>query len=311
MIKVDRTHLDRLLLNVEPALRSAFLRLIRETDKQVLLDDVALLLERGLIDDALSLLNGYLVRFTNSSDVAFTTVGAKILESLSSELSVVISFDQVNTRAVRLMQESKLRMLTGFTNEQRKATQLALTEGIRTGTNPRVQALRFLESVGLTESQLKSVYNYRTLLETNSLDALRRELRDARFDSRVRARTVLTERQINQMVTAYRRNLIRHRATVIARTEALRVVHQASQEAYLQAIEAGVVSQEELIQEWITARDERVRGSHSIMHGQKRAIGDYFISGDGHSLRYPGDPSAPASETIQCRCVLTTRIKGE
>ena len=38
-----------------------------------------------------------------------------------------------------------------------------------------------------------------------------------------------------------------------------------------------------------------------------RRIDDPFLVG-GYALRYPGDPNAPDSETIQCRCALETRI---
>jgi hypothetical protein len=54
---------------------------------------------------------------------------------------------------------------------------------------------------------------------------------------------------------------------------------------------------------WYTSRDERVRGTHATLHG--RTV-DLFESYDTPSgpLRFPGDPLALPSETINCRCRL-------
>jgi HK97 family phage portal protein len=58
-------------------------------------------------------------------------------------------------------------------------------------------------------------------------------------------------------------------------------------------------------QEWLTARDSRVRDSHASpgVDGQVVAIGEPFKMGSGVSLLYPLDPSGPPGEIINCRCV--------
>jgi uncharacterized protein with gpF-like domain len=53
---------------------------------------------------------------------------------------------------------------------------------------------------------------------------------------------------------------------------------------------------------WQTRGDEQVRESHAAMDGQCVSIDEPFISGDGNELQYPGDPSAPPSDTYNCRC---------
>ena len=52
----------------------------------------------------------------------------------------------------------------------------------------------------------------------------------------------------------------------------------------------------------------RTRGSHHPMNGQLRRHGVAFRSGDGYELLHPGDPNAPASETVNCRCRKTRRV---
>jgi predicted ABC-type ATPase len=51
---------------------------------------------------------------------------------------------------------------------------------------------------------------------------------------------------------------------------------------------------------WLTRGDAKVRESHRLLHGQTASVGDSFKPG----LSYPGDPSAPLDERINCRCFL-------
>lgn len=59
-----------------------------------------------------------------------------------------------------------------------------------------------------------------------------------------------------------------------------------------------------LLKQWMSAEDDRTRPSHSEADGQEVGQDDPFIVG-GVSLMYPGDPSAPAREVVNCRCVVT------
>lgn len=57
---------------------------------------------------------------------------------------------------------------------------------------------------------------------------------------------------------------------------------------------------------WVTRRDGRVRPEHVLLHGKSVDIGEQFDI-NGVKMRFPGDPIAPPSMTINCRC----RIKFE
>lgn len=57
---------------------------------------------------------------------------------------------------------------------------------------------------------------------------------------------------------------------------------------------------------WHTQLDLRVRNTHRGMQGQKVLIDEKFHSPSGATLMYPGDPTAPLSETASCRCVVKT-----
>lgn len=312
------SRIERVLAGQEPRFRRAFDTAVGLIADANTLEQLADLLERGLFAEALVGLESAAQSLAAQQAAALTAAAQDTAQFLSSEaLTVTVSFDVSNERAVRVMQQNRLRLIREFTLEQRAATRDALQAAIAEGVNPREQARRFRSSVGLTRRQVQTVENFRRLLGDSRQDglpsrqALDRALRDRRFDrtivSALRNNRPLTAGQIDTMVERYSERLRRHRSEVIARTESLRAVHQGTEEMYQQAIDAGQIQPSQLTRRWVTARDERVRSSHQRLDGEERAIGEVW-QGESGALRYPGDPAAPASETVQCRCVLSTRM---
>jgi uncharacterized protein with gpF-like domain len=156
------------------------------------------------------------------------------------------------------------------------------------------------------------VDNYRALLESGNRQALERELRDRRFDRTVEEAIandeVLAPATIERMVSRYHDRFLDLRAETIARTESLRALSEARQEATEQIIEQTGILPEAVTRTWRATHDERTRDTHAAMDGQRVGLTEPFISPSGAQLMYPGDPSAPASETISCRCVVTIDI---
>jgi HK97 family phage portal protein len=54
---------------------------------------------------------------------------------------------------------------------------------------------------------------------------------------------------------------------------------------------------------WVTRKDSAVRTEHRLLHGKSVPLGEGFALNDT-VLRFPGDPLAPPSLTINCRCRL-------
>ena len=86
------------------------------------------------------------------------------------------------------------------------------------------------------------------------------------------------------------------RAGLIARTETHGAANFGANAA---AKETGLP----LKREWISAEDSRTRSSHDAANGQIVGMDEPFTVG-GARLDYPGDPSGPADETINCRCSI-------
>lgn len=308
----SRDLLEALLDRAERRILLRFGEIVLALKREHSLDELAKLISTGRIDDALDLLNSAADRLATVVQTVWIGTGSEVAEAMSKALGIQVSFDAVNTYAVAAMQRNRLDLVREFTAQQRAATREALLDGIRRGINPREQARAFRDSIGLTQRQQRAVANYRRLLEQNSSEALTRRLRDARFDrtlsAAIRNDQPLSRQQIDRMVARYGERALKHRSETIARTEALRAVHEGAEENLRQALSNGVLKAEDLKRIWNTAKDERVRKSHAFMHRQERAVGEPFTSGSGASLRYPGDSEAPAEEVIGCRCVVATRV---
>lgn len=104
------------------------------------------------------------------------------------------------------------------------------------------------------------------------------------------------------------------KAELIAQTERTRVQSQARWEADEEAISQGIrVADIWLCQNIPPHRTSSgwssgSRDSHRALHREARIHGQSWTTIHGHTLRYPGDPSAPASEICRCHCALEPRV---
>lgn len=310
--------LNRLIDQQEARIANVFRTAVAALKDELDLEQLAVDLEQGRINDALSRLQHAADSLGAASNVAFVTAGQSTSDFLTNAGIGRLVFDQVNLNAVAAMQAARLELIREFTAEQLRATSAALVGGVEGGLNPREQARNFRDSIGLTQSQWGHVASYRAALERVGVDpeaaqnALGRALRDGRGDKSVlaaaRAGRALPPEKIDWMVRRYTQRYVKHRAEVIGRTEAMRAVNQGNEESYRQAIADGTIRPEQLSREWRTRTDGRERRTHLLLNGQKRGWGETWVTENG-VLRYPGDPQAPAKETIQCRCAILTRIR--
>lgn len=88
------------------------------------------------------------------------------------------------------------------------------------------------------------------------------------------------------------------RAEVVARTEVHAAVNAGHEEGMALLGEHGP-----RFKEWLATSDGRTRPTHAAADGQAVPRDSAFVVG-GARLKFPGDPSGPAEEVIQCRCVV-------
>ncbi|WP_381792976.1 phage minor head protein [Streptomyces niveus] len=85
----------------------------------------------------------------------------------------------------------------------------------------------------------------------------------------------------------------------VARTEASRAWNMAT----LAAARAATGPDKPVVKQWITRHDTRVRESHDDVDAQLRLLDEPFTVA-GVRMDAPGDPTAPASLVVNCRCRL-------
>lgn len=98
------------------------------------------------------------------------------------------------------------------------------------------------------------------------------------------------------------------RATTVARTEAVGAQSAATVEAA--QLQADILGEENLEQVWMCTIDSKTRRSHFAADGQRVPLGGRFKVGRA-DLRFPGDSSGPAEETINCRCRVAVLAADE
>jgi len=99
-----------------------------------------------------------------------------------------------------------------------------------------------------------------------------------------------------------------NRATVVARTETIGALNAGRNDAFSAIGEEDPDTEYERI--WLSTSDDRTRETHAVADGQRVPLGSPFIVG-GFALMFPGDPSGPPQEVIQCRCVPLLVERGE
>jgi hypothetical protein len=99
-----------------------------------------------------------------------------------------------------------------------------------------------------------------------------------------------------------------NRARTVARTETIGAVNAGVfRGAELDAEERGDVAP---VKVWISTDDSRTRPTHVEADKQRTLLRSPFQVG-GARLLFPGDPTGPAQEVINCRCTILPVVLGE
>jgi len=314
----DARSITRLLDRVEINLRSKFLVFVDDVRNQLTPDSIERMILERRYQEASEAFSDAARVYAREIEDEYRVSGKDAATFLRTALDMLVSFDQFNARAVNHARRNELRLVRGLTEEQRTLIRQVVANGIARGTNPRAQAREFRDSIGLTPRQQASVENYRRVLENQGRqplkEALNRERRDARSDRSVtRAiadQVALTPAHIDSMVERYAQRLLILRSETIARTEALRSVHEGANEMFQQVLQAGDIATNEVDRKWNNAGDSRVRDLHlEPLDGQVVGPDEPFIDANGNMLMYPGDQSARPETTINCRCVISWALR--
>lgn len=291
--------LERRAAQLEPDVARAILRSFERVRELLGEAELARLLSEASVDRLL----------TESLDAqaleeAFAGVRKALHETLERATTLAarqipgpaIQFHVLNPRILDAIRELDSQVMQVLTETTRTAVRESVTIGLEEGVGPRVIARRIRSDVGLAPNQIRAVANFRRELETGSFAALRRQLRDRRFDGTLRKAFTgagLSRAQIDKMVTAYERRFRAFHAETIARTASLEAMKQGQRLSWEDAIRRGIVDGRRLWKRWITVQDDRVRPTHREMHGETVPFRESYSTGQ----------MVAGEHEFSCRCV--------
>ena len=279
------------------------------------LDDIDRMLRTGDFAGIMQSVRDAAVKFASDESAAFGTAGARTATALADQVDGLVHFDVVNSGAVRWAQQNQLELVSGLTDEARRTMNQVLVAGARSSANPLETARDLRDSLGLTPDQQGWLASYRAALEQGDfMNALGRELSHGYSDRTIaaaaRAAEPLTAAQIDTAVERYRANIVTYRAENIARTEGLKVAHQAQDEAMRQAVASGKIDAREMQGVWNAGpATKNAREAHQHLDGTTRAFGEKWRMPDGIEMSGPGDPAGGAKWCASCRCAKSFRIR--
>ena len=226
-------------------------------------------------------------------------IDAGDLASRDLPVSWRTSFHTLNPQVITAAQKIDTRVYQGLIKADLKETfRQHILAGMEKGHPPAKIARGARQMLGLAPNQEAAVRNFRQMLEDGDRTALRRALRDRRFDRTLnRALGVrgdgLTANQITRMTDRYRKRMIAFNANTHARTASIDVQKAAQRMTWEDAIDRDLVERQVLRRTWLTVGDDRVRDEHVAMNGQTVGFDERFSNGE----------MEPGESTFNCRCV--------
>lgn len=300
---------------LERATLDAFdrIRQLRTESEVVAANNVVDLYPQEEVEDAFSPVEAA-VAASVIAGAALVASQQKPVESLSTGATASVVFNPANPDVTRFAEEIAATRIRELTNDVRAVISITARESAIGNYSRQAAAQRILEVIGLTSAQERAVQNFRNSLENRSAEALRRTLRDRRFDpSLIRSIDLdepLSSAQVSRMVSRYRDRLRRYRANVIARSEVVRAANGGAYHFIESQVRTGKISEDQVRRFWHYIPDARVREAHSAVPSMNPGgVGprEAFQTPLG-PLRFPGDPRGTASNTINCRCAISYQI---
>lgn len=324
---LTRSQMNALLREYEKLTSKTYLTSVQRAKLRANIKALAQAIETGDIDRimlASGIREGMYSSFTESIRNAYLESGIFILAA-DIPKRFAMEFDINNPRAESWLRNNSSQLITGrLMPEQREAIQVMLRDGMIKGKNPRSVALDIVGRmsqvtgrrsggvIGLTSQQATYVTNMADdLADLNSERYFNRKLRDRRFDNIVQqsmdSGKPLPAAKRQQIVNHYEDRMLKHRGDNIGRTEVLKSLNEASDEAMRQVVEEGLAPRQAVTKIWRHSFGANEREGHIMMDGQRRKLDEYFVNPiTGVPLPYPG--AGPASEIINCRCWVEHQV---
>jgi len=160
------------------------------------------------------------------------------------------------------------------------------------------------------ELMIENSFDVENPMVQDAIDNLKTKIKGINETSYQRIKNLLSEGyaenwslgDFEREIRSLYKNFAENRIPAIARTETLKAVNGGTMYAYNQ----GRVEKKE----WIASMDANTRDTHAVLDGEVVGVNDTFNRGSV-PMKYPGDPNAPASEVVNCRCAIMPVIEDD
>jgi hypothetical protein len=216
----------------------------------------------------------------NRAGVASVKLQPKVLAGVFGR------FDLTNPRSIRWAEQRSAEAVVNITNSIKQTIRTVISEGFKEGIPVRESARRIRQSIGLTDTQWRSVANFQNKMIKQGLGPAAAEKRAEVFS----------------------RKVLRRRALNIARTETIAASFQGRQELWDQARDKGLIDAAKVTRRWIVTPDDRLDEAiclpmPDMVENQAVPLDGMFTTGLGDQVS--GPPAHP-----QCRCDVILNIPG-
>lgn len=275
----DRTAINRLVAKLEPEMLGRFLRAVERWRGSIDLSRLAEALTSGqfMAGEIATNIDRFpdLLQPTAAMVMKGMVAGAEAAKTeLEHELSTLYRFDLVNQRSVYWAQNASSKLITGISEESRRAVREIIARATNGEFTADQAAIEIREIVGLTERGAIAVSRFRQ----DQIDA-------GTKPEKVDARTA-----------RYSAYLLRRRGLVIARTELITAANYGQMQLWREAGQNGLFTPSVTKVRWLVAHDDRLdRDICAPMAGQEVKFGEPFETPQGRQVDHP--PAHP-----QCRC---------
>lgn len=322
----QKRQIEKLVADLEPTVRDAFIAAIQSAAGQVSIPDLIAALDAGDIAAAVEVLRLNQALLFPLDDAIRSTylAGAALAAPIAPKaIAGTFSFDGRNPRAEAWIGQIGARLIQGIVSETLDASRVAMLAGLADGRSTRSIALditgrldaatgrRIGGILGLTVEQTDWVIRARAELGNPDAMAnyLTRKLRDRRFDKIARD-AIATGKPVSaadreKMAAAYKDRVLKYRGQVIAKNEVFTAQAAGRDEAMRQIGERADV--EKVTVRWQHNLSQNPRPDHVDMDGTVINLGETFDFPDAQ-MKHPHDPAGGAAHSIGCRCIAVYRV---
>lgn len=311
------------------AVADAFFKAIDDIRNAASLARVTAAIEAGDIEGALDALDIDPAAFNDMLDRirdAQTSGGRYSTETMPKRRPdgtvFTVRWDGRAVEAESWMRQHAADLVTRTTQDMRLAARQSLTASLERGDNPRRAGLDLVGRIsrvtgkreggvlGLTSPQEEALRRAREELASADPEGLRnyltRKRRDRRFDRSI-TKAIREGRAVDPEIAArairqYANGLLKLRGETVGKEEAFTALEAGREQAYVQAVDAGKVSEAAVTKAWRHLGNRPFRDQHLAINGQKVGLRAAFIMPDGTRMLRPHDPAAPLRHRIGCHC---------